>query len=106
MPDKELKFSQPDSQLVESWEFQYSKDRTNWEFVTSVNPVDGCTDCFQVTVQVPDENITYFRSRAIGYDGTASDWSNVVALPETPAVLSVSLGVVLLMHLFKRYSSS
>jgi hypothetical protein len=96
MPLKTLYWQQPQSHLVNSWEFQFQRvGSEEWEWVIRVEPVDDCLECFQAVVELP-ETALLVRSRAVGAQGPTG-WSNhlPVYLPE--ADFSAGLGVCLLL---------
>jgi hypothetical protein len=83
MPLKTLYWQQPQSHLVNSWEFQFQRvGSEEWEWVIRVEPVDDCLECFQAVVELP-ETALLVRSRAVGAQGPTG-WSNhlPVYLPE------------------------
>jgi len=68
---------------VDSWEFQFLRVGSNeWEWVLHVEPVDGCEDCFEAKVTLPDAALQ-IRSRSIS-GSLESEWSEhlPVYLPE------------------------
>jgi len=71
---------QTDPLAVDRWEFQYSLNGTAWHWVQQAQPVDGCVDCFQAVITIPDQTVLV-RMRAEGITGT-SGWSDVRYLPE------------------------
>ena len=103
MPQKEIFWHQPNSDEVNSWEFQFQRIGSDeWEWVFSVQPVDDCLECFQAFVEVP-ETALLIRSRAVGDEGY-SVWSNhlPIYLPEP----SISIGLLfcsLFLIAYKRF---
>lgn len=81
---------------VSVWEFQFqSVGSREWEFVQRVEPVDGCVDCFQATVELP-RTALLVRSRSIG-SVEVSEWSRelpVHALPEPGFTAALLIGVL------------
>ena len=103
MPEKTLYWQQPQSQLINSWEFQFQRAGSNeWEWVLRVEPVDDCLECFQAIVEIP-QSALLIRSRAVGDDGY-SVWSNhlPVHLPEPSSINIALLFFVLLSTCFRR----
>ena len=94
MPDHTVYWHQPDSALVDAWEFQFQRLGSNeWEWVLSISPVDGC-ECFAATISVPEDALLV-RSRSVNADG-ASEWSNrlPIYLTEPSFVSSIALCVL------------
>ena len=103
MPEYVVRWYQQDAPAVESWEFQFSQTGNDWRWVISVNPVEGCVDCFEARV-MSDVEASYIRSRAIG-PGGVSEWSKPIALPEPSATTQLVIGVfwlLLIAHALKR----
>ena len=95
MPEKTLYWQQPDSHLIESWEFQFQRVGSDeWEDVLRVDPVDDCLECFKAIVELPETAI-FVRSRAVGPDGTSA-WSKhlPVYLPEPGFAAALLLGAL------------
>ena len=74
MPLQTLYWHQPQSHLIDSWEFQFQNvGSEGWEWVYRVEPVDDCEECFQAVVELP-ATAQFVRSRAVGEEGV-SPWS-------------------------------
>lgn len=95
MPERQfaVHWHQANPDSVSLWEFQFSRIGTDWHWVTQAHPVDGCDDCFEATVTVPDDAL-FVRSRAVGIDGGVSDWTPRFALPESDTTALLFFGVI------------
>ena len=101
MPDFIARWHQFESENVNSWEFQFQRVGSDeWEWVQRVEPVDGCLDCFEAIVEIPDTAILV-RSRAIGTDGI-SVWSDSKSVPEPGFAISIAIGIALIAWVAKR----
>ena len=98
MPDYIAHWHQSHPEEVIAWEFQFQRVGSNeWEWVQRVDPVDGCVDCFQATVELP-RTALLVRSRSIG-SVEASEWSQelpVHAVPEPGFTSALVLGLLFL----------
>ena len=97
MPLQTLYWHQPQSHLIDSWEFQFQNvGSESWEWVYRVEPVDDCQECFQAVVELP-ATAQFVRSRAVGEEGV-SPWSThlPVYAPEPSLVASLIVGALLL----------
>lgn len=97
MPQHELFWHQPQSDQINSWEFQFQRAGSEeWEWVFSVQPVDNCLECFQAFVEIPESAI-FIRSRAEG-DLGYSAWSKhlPIHLPEPGITVSLLVGLLFL----------
>ena len=96
MPDFILHWHQIAPEQVTAWEFQFQRvGSQEWEWVQRVDPVDGCVDCFQATVELP-RTALLVRSRSIG-SVEVSEWSRelpVYSVPEPILVTAIMLGVL------------
>ncbi len=96
MPDYIIHWHQINPEQVTAWEFQFQlAGSREWEWVQRVDPVDGCVDCFQATVELP-RTALLVRSRSIG-SAEVSEWSKespVHAVPEPSVTLALLIGVL------------
>tara|TARA_R110000751_G_scaffold53410_1_gene115686 strand:- start:182 stop:505 length:324 start_codon:yes stop_codon:yes gene_type:complete len=98
LPDFTAHWYQKDAPLVSHWEFQFQKVGGNWEWVQQVEPVDGCQDCFQAVLRLPETAILV-RSRAVT-PGGHSGWSeSLSALPEPDFTVGLALCAIILIWL-------
>lgn len=96
MPEFTVHWHQEMPEQVSAWEFQFQRVGGEWEFVQRVEPVDGCVDCFQATVELP-RTALLVRSRSIG-SFESSEWSPYIhVLPEPSFVTAVMIGVLWLV---------
>tara|TARA_Y100000361_G_scaffold3241_1_gene2837 strand:+ start:1262 stop:1621 length:360 start_codon:yes stop_codon:yes gene_type:complete len=106
MPRYELFWHQPQSDEIDSWEFQFQRAGSDeWEWVFSVHPVDDCLECFQAFVEIPASTILV-RSRAKG-DLGYSPWSKhlPIDLPEPGITASLLVGALFLAFTGSRRDS-
>ena len=98
MPDFTIHWHQDMPEQIGTWEFQFQRvGSREWEWVQRIDPVDGCVDCFQATVELP-RTALLVRSRSISTD-VFSAWSRelpVHSLPEPSFTTALMLGVLLL----------
>ena len=98
MPDFTIHWHQDMPEQVNAWEFQFQRvGSREWEWVQRVDPVDGCVDCFQATVELP-RTALLVRSRSIGSQ-EASEWSRELSvhyLPEPSFTTALLLGLLFL----------
>ena len=96
VPDFILHWHQFAPEQVNAWEFQFQRvGSREWEWVQRVDPVDGCVDCFQATVELP-RTALLVRSRSIG-SVEVSAWSRelqVHSVPEPGFTAALLIGVL------------
>lgn len=95
MPSHTLYWQQPQSHLIDSWEFQFQRVGSDgWEWVYRVEPVDDCAECFQAVVELPATALLV-RSRAVGDQGTSA-WSKhlPIHLPEPGFANALLIGAL------------
>ena len=103
VPEYIVRWHQEDPAQVDAWEFQFSQTGNEWRWVISVDPVEGCVDCFEARI-LADAEVSYVRSRSIG-PGGISEWSKPIALPEPTTSAQLVIGVLwllLIAHALKR----
>ena len=98
VPDWTVHWHQAEPEQVNAWEFQFQRvGSQEWEWVQRVDPVDGCVDCFQATVELP-RTALLVRSRSIG-SVEVSEWSRVLpvhSVPEPGFTIALMIGVLCL----------
>lgn len=97
MPRYKLSWYQSQSDQINSWEFQFKRAGSEeWEWVSLVQPVDDCLECFQAFVEIPESAILV-RSRAQG-DLGYSAWSKhlPIYLPEPGITASLLVSLLFL----------
>ena len=95
MPNFNFHWHQSNAEEVNGWEWQFQVvGSREWQFVQQVDLVDGCANCFQVTVELP-RTAVLVRGRAIGLEDF-SEWSkeSPVHLPEPILVTAIMAGVL------------
>lgn len=99
LPDFTAHWYQKNSQLVDSWEFQFLRvGSSEWEWAQRVEPADLCVGCFQASLALPDAAIL-IRTRAVIGDGR-SQWSNeMTTLPEPDFSVGVAMCAIVLIWL-------
>ena len=81
MPEHVVRWHQAEPENVDAWEFQFQRvGNDDYEWVVRVEPVDGCVNCFEAIVELP-ETALFVRSRSVGPTGE-SEWS--VPMPVHP----------------------
>ena len=107
MPEHVVRWHQPQPENVDAWEFQFQRvGSDDFEWVVRVEPVDGCLDCYEAVITLP-ETALFVRSRSVGPTGE-SQWSHALpvhAVPEpgiTTALLIGALWFALLRWAAKR----
>ena len=109
MPEHVVRWHQPQPENVDAWEWQFQRvGSDDFEWVVRVEPVDGCPDCFEAIVELPDTAL-FVRSRSIGQAGT-SQWSHPLPVHPVPelgfatALLIGAIWIALLGWAIKRIS--
>ncbi len=96
MPNFIVHWHQIEPEQVNAWEFQFQRvGSQEWEWVQRIDPVDGCVEFFQATVELP-RTALLVRSRSIG-SVEVSAWSRelpVHALPEPGFTAALLIGVL------------
>ena len=95
----DLPWYQPNPSEVARWEFQASNG-LRWVDVPA-NPIGPCPACFQAIIEVP-EYTSMVRSRSIGNNGVASEWSEPLALPEPDGLMLGLIFLAILRHVWHR----
>lgn len=105
MPEHVVRWHQPQPETVDSWEFQFQRvGNDDYEWVLHVEPVDGCVNCFEAIVELPDTAL-FVRSRSVGPTGE-SEWSvpmPVHPLPEPGFGMMIGLSLLALLLVRKSF---
>lgn len=83
MPEHVVRWHQPQPENVDSWEWQFQRvGSDDFEWVVRVDPVDGCLDCYEAVITLP-ETALFVRSRSVGQTGE-SPWSHPLPVHPVP----------------------
>lgn len=103
MPD--LYWQQAEPEDIDAWEFQKSVDSKSWDYVEGVSDASQCSTCFTAFVHESDEGF-YYRARSVSLDGSVSDWSPPMRVPEHDFMVGVTFCVIFLFSLVRMRCSN